>query len=154
MVNSIINALSAPLNFSVLASGRIKWFQIVTSIVYLSDLVILYFLFSIGMPPATAMWVKIGIMTAILFVRLFFAHREVPNIDLHSYLLQVFLPLVVMSVGSIAVGLALLSFFKNFFMRVALTAAVMVVNVTLVWFVALSKNQRESLVKIIKNRKK
>ena len=51
MVNAIINALSAPLNFSVMASGNIKWFQIVTAIVYLSDLVILYFLFGMGLPP-------------------------------------------------------------------------------------------------------
>lgn len=154
MANSIINALSAPLNFSVLASGRIKWFQIVTSVVYLSDLVILYFLFRLGFPPATAMWVKVSIMVVVLFVRLYFAHREVHSIDMRSFFSQVLVPLLVMSAGSIAIGLVLMPFFDNLFKRILFTAVIVLANVLLVWFVALSKSQRESLVKTIKNRRK
>ena len=153
MANAIINALSAPLNFSVLASGHIKWFQIVTSIVYLSDLVILYFLFKMGLPPATAMWVKVGIMVVILFVRLYYAHREIECVNLGSYLKQVLAPLTVMSVGSILVAFALHPFFDNLALRVLLTMVIMMVNIVLIWFVALSKSQRESFVNIIYKKK-
>lgn len=149
MANAIINALSAPLNFSVLASGHIKWFQIVTAIVFLSDLVILYFLFKMGLPPATAMWVKVSIMVVILFVRLYYAHREIEYVDFGSYLKQVLVPLTVMSVGSILVAFALHPFFTSLARRVLLTMVIMMVNVVLIWFVALSKSQRESFVNII-----
>ncbi len=154
LANSIINALSAPLNFSVMATGRIKWFQIVTSVVYLSDLVILYFLFKIGLPPATAMWVKVSIMVVILFVRLYFAHREIDCINFISYLQQVLIPLTIMSVGSIAVAFALHPFFSNVALRITFTAVIMLVNIALIWFVALNKDQRKSLVSILQKRRK
>lgn len=153
MANAIINALSAPLNFSVLASGRIKWFQIVTAIVYLSDLVILYFLFRLGLPPATAMWVKVGIMVVILFVRLYYAHREIDCIGFLSYLTQVILPLALMSLGSIIVAFVLHPFFRNLGLRIILTVVIVIVNIILIWFVALNKNQRKSIVNIIQKKR-
>lgn len=152
LANGIINALSAPLNFSVMASGRIKWFQIVTAIVYLSDLVILYFFFKMGFPPATAMWVKVAIMVVILLVRLFYAHREIECIDFTSYLKQVLIPLIAMSVGSILVGLAMLPLFSNIVMRITSTAVLVIVNCLLIWFVALNKDQRNALISIINKR--
>ena len=152
MVNAIINALSAPLNFSVMASGNIKWFQIVTAIVYFSDLVILYFLFSMGLPPTTAMWVKVSIMSVILFVRLYYAHREIDQINFKLYAKEVLFPLSVMSVGSIAFALALQPFFYNLSLRIALTAVIILVNIVLIWYVTLDKNQRQSLIAIVKKR--
>ncbi len=153
MVNAIINALSAPLNFSVMASGNIKWFQIVTAIVYLSDLVILYFLFGMGLPPATAMWVKVSIMVVILFVRLYYAHREIECIDFISYLKQVLLPLAMMSAGSIVMAFALHPLFTDLTMRIILTIAIISVNLLLMWFVALNNSQRKSLISLIQKRK-
>lgn len=152
MVNAIINALSAPLNFSVMASGNIKWFQIVTAIVYFSDLVILYFLFSMGLPPTTAMWVKVSIMSVILFVRLYYAHREIDQINFKLYAKEVLFPLSVMSVGSIAFALALQPFFYNLSLRIALTAVIILVNIVLIWYVTLDKNQRQSLIAIVQKR--
>lgn len=153
MANAIINALSAPLNFCVMASGHIKWFQIVTAIVYFSDLVILYFLFGMGLPPATAMWVKVGIMVVILFVRLYYAHREIDCIDFISYIKQVLIPLTMMSVGSILIAVVLHPFFTDLTMRIMLTTAIISANLLLMWYVALNHNQRRSLISIIQKRK-
>lgn len=154
MVNAIINALSAPLNFSVMASGNIKWFQIVTAVVYLSDLVILYFLFSMGLPPATALWVKVGIMVVILFVRLYYAHLEIDCIDFGSYVKQVIIPLAMMSLGSIVIAVLLHPFFTDLTMRVMLTSAIILANLILMWFVALNNDQRKSLISIVQKRRK
>ena len=152
LVNSIINALSAPLNFCVLAAGRIKWFQIVTALVYLSDLIILYALFQLGLPPETAMWVKVSIMVVILMVRLYYAHKEIPNIGLQSFTVLVILPLLLMSVGSIVFALALVPLFENLILRLCLTAVAVLINIVLMWFVALSKSERVAVVKIIKKK--
>jgi len=149
LANSIINALSAPLNFSIMASGRIKWFQIVTALVYLSDLVVLYVLFKMGLPPATAMWVKVSIMVVILFVRLYYAHREIECINFTTYLKQVLIPLMLMSLISIFIGLALQPLFNDLISRFIFTTILVIVNLTLIWFVALNKSQRVSIVKMI-----
>lgn len=152
LINNIINALSAPLNFSVLSSGRIKWFQIVTSIFYLSDIIIVYGLFMVGFPAATAMWVKVIMMVGILFVRLYFAHREIPVIDFSSYLREVLIPLGLMSIVCILIGVLLSCFFSNIFWRLLYTSIVFFATIFLIWLVALNKNQRESVRILIKNR--
>jgi len=155
LANGILNALSAPLNFCVMASGRIKWFQIVTALVYLSDIVILYALFKMGLPPETAMWVKVSIMVFILFVRLYYAHREIECIDFKTYLRQVLTPLMLVSLVSVFIGLALQPLFNDLIKRIVFTTILVLVNIVLIWFVALSKSQRMSLINMIsKNRNK
>ncbi len=150
IANGILNALSAPLNFCVLATGRIKWFQIITAIVYFSDLLVLYLLFRLGMPPATAMWVKVSIMVGILLVRLFYANREIPAITISSFLRNVIMPLTLMSVLSIALALPLVSLFRNTYLRILLTVVVILVNVSLVWLLTLNRNERKAVMRIIR----
>ena len=149
IANGILNALSAPLNFSVLASGKIKWFQIMTSIVYLSDLIILYALFKLGLPPATAMWVKVSIMVVILFVRLLYANKEIPSISLGSFLQKVLFPLLLMSLLTIAIALPLISFFDILTMRITLTTGVIIISIVLMWFMALTRSERAAVIRII-----
>lgn len=153
IANGIINALSAPLNFSVLATGRIKLFQIVTSIVYLCDLIILYALFKMGLPPATAMWVKVSIMIMVLFVRLYFAKKEIPVINLRSFAQKVIVPLSLMSLLSIIIALSLMSYFKVLFLRIALTIVIILVNVASMWFFVLTRSERVAVLKIINKKK-
>lgn len=107
LCNSILNALSAPFNLCVLSSQDIKWFQIVTSIVYLSDLPILYALFSLGLPPTTALYVKVGVMSVILFVRVYYASRQVSSIGFCSYLKEILLPLCLVTLPTVLFGLLL-----------------------------------------------
>lgn len=152
LVNGILNALSEPLSYGVAASGRIKWFQITTAIVYLSDLFILYFLFRMGMPPATAMWVKISIMVVILFVRLYFSSEVVPSIMIKSYYKQVLMPLLFMSLPCIIIALIMGQFFHSISLRVLLTTVVFLINLFFVWYIALSKNERSTLVNMVKSK--
>lgn len=152
MANGILNALSAPLNYSVMASGNIKWFQIVTSVVYLSDLIILYSLFKLGLPPTTAMFVKVGIMVVILFVRLYFAQKEIESITFGAFFSQVLAPLILMSIGSIVIALGLQNLFINLSKRIIFTLVAMSINVLMIWFIAFNRNQRKSLLNIIHKR--
>lgn len=150
IANNIINALSAPLNFCVLSSGNIKWFQIVTAAFYLTDIAIVYILFKNGYPPVTALWVKVVIMFAILLVRLFFANRVIPEIDLVSYSKSILLPLGFVTAISTFLGLLLAGYFNTLFIRLTLTTFVFLVSLFLIWFFALNKEQRIYIKKLIK----
>ena len=152
LVNTILNALSAPLNFSVLSSGKIKWFQIVTSIVFLSDLVVLYALFSIGSPAVAALWVKVSIMVVILFVRIYFAHREVECISLVSYLNGVLIPLLVASGISVICGYFLFHEVGSLLMRCFNTVIIIIITILCLYYIALSSKEREALIGILKKR--
>ena len=152
LVNNIINALSAPLNFSVLATGRIKWFQIVTSLFYMLDIVIVYFLFLIGLPAATALWVKVVVMFLILIIRLYYAHREIPDLGLIAYLKEVLFPIIFISVICSLLGLFVTNYFSNFAFRLLLTMAVFIASIIMIWFIALDNNQRKTIIYLIKTK--
>lgn len=149
LCNSILNALSAPLNFSVLSSGKIKWFQIVTSLVYLSDLVIVYILFSFGLPPYTALAVKVSIMVAILFVRLYFANREVECINLSSYLKEVLIPLIIATIISVGFGIVAFNISNGLVGYVVATLGLIIVSCLTIYFIGLSKQEQKQIIKLI-----
>lgn len=149
LCNGILNALSAPLNFAVMATGRIKWFQIVTSIVYISDLFILYALFAMGFPPATALVVKVIIMVFVLFVRLHFAHINVPCIDLTSYTKSIIGPLSVSSLLSIAAAFVLMNFASTPIEKICATCGMIAISFFFAYFIGLSSQERLSLKGVI-----
>ena len=152
LANNIINALSAPLNFCVLSSRDIKWFQIVTAFFYLLDILIVYFLFTVGFQAATAMWVKVFIMFFILIIRLYYAHRLIPYIDLISYFKEILAPLTFVTIISVIVGVSLTTFFDNIYHRIFCTALVFIISLMLIWTIGLDKHQRLSIEKILRNK--
>lgn len=113
LISGILQSTSAPLNFCVMATGKIKWFQICTGIVFLSDLFILYVLFGMGLPPTTAMWVKVGIMSVVVFVRLYFAQKVTNAISFSSYLKTVWLPIIITSIINVAIWMYGISICKS-----------------------------------------
>lgn len=151
--NTILNAMSAPFNYTVLSSGKIKYFQLVTSIVYFSDLVFVYIFFSIGFPPETALIIKVIIMVAILFVRLLFAHREVPSINVLSYLREVVAPLLLVSSVVILLGVLLFSFVNNIAERILFTILLMICLITAMYFAGLNKQEQKMVLNFVKKKR-
>lgn len=155
IINSILNALSAPLNFSVLSSGNIKWFQIVTSIVYLSDLFFVYIFFSLGFPPVYALYVKVSIMVVILFVRLNFAHKIVASIDYYSYFKVVLKRIAIVTVLSVIIGIISLNILADIpYGGVLSTAVLVTTNVFLILYIGLTTSERNMLFNIFKGKLK
>lgn len=152
MTNGILNALSAPFNFTVLSSGKIRNYQIVVSLIFLADLPIVYILFSMGMPPTTVLWVKNAVMIVAVFVRIFFASRIVPSISAFSYAREV-LSLLLLTV---AITLLLASILNKYsdstIERLLFTVIIEAVCILSMWFVCLKQNERKSLLNYIKIR--
>lgn len=154
LCNSILNALSTPLNFTVLSSRKIKNFQIITSIVYLSDLPFVYILFCMGLPPTTALVVKVCIMFIILAVRLFFAYKEVPCINMASYAKEVGIPLFFCSLASVISGLFLFKYVENVLSRLTMTFLLTLITLFFFYVLAFSPEEKQRLKKAIQKRKK
>lgn len=150
LCNSILNALSAPFNFTVLSSGRIKWFQVFTSIAFLSDLVILYPLFLLGFPAITVFIVKLISMFLVLYVRIYFAHREVRCIRLNSYIKDVLLPLTISTVLPVAVGLLMFAVVQNTFQILCATVLLIGLTILSLFYIGLTLSERTSLLKLVR----
>lgn len=150
MVNGILNALSMPFNFTILSSERIRNFQIATAATFFIDIPLTYILFSIGFPPITVMWVKIIVITIVLFVRVYFASTIVPTIGMFSFVRGTLLQLLCMSVIVIGLAFVLNDLAESVISRLSYTILLEALCIVLIWFLCLKKNERESLLKIVR----
>ena len=154
MVVGILNALSAPLQFCVMATGRIKGMQIATAIVYLSDLVLVYLFFKMGMPPLTVMFVKDGIMLIILFVKLYYAQKEVECIDIKSYFTHILLPLSICTAACIAFSFLVMYLSGGGWGDLAATLAMIVFSIATYYYIALNRQERDALKRLVSSKLK
>lgn len=149
ITSGILQALSSPLNFCVMASGHIKWFQITTGIVFISDLFILYALFVAGMPPATAMWVKLTIMSVVVWVRLYYANKEIPSITAGGYLTNVIFPLLCCAAISVGMAFVLMHFAETIPQKILATIAFVVISVIVAYIIGLKTQEKRMLKSFI-----
>lgn len=149
IVNGIVNAISMPYNYAVLSSGNIKYFQIVTALVFILDLPIAYLLFDIGMPPVTVLWVKIGIIFTMLFVRFYFASRVVQSLKISLVCKKVLLPILFSAAVPVALSFVLNGVAKTAVMRIILTIPIELVSLTMLWFVCFAKEERQILISMV-----
>lgn len=154
LANGILNALSSSFNFTVLSSGNIRTYQLVISVIFLLDLPTAYFLFSLGMPPVTVLWVKVSVMAVICFVRIIFASRIVPSISVVSYLKAVLIPLFSSAAISIALAAYLSGIEDSMFAKTICTIIITVTFIVLVWMLCLTENERKQLLKYAKVKRK
>lgn len=151
IVQSIINSLSTPLNFCINASGNIKRTQLTVSCVYLSDLIVLFALFKVGLPPITAMWVKVSVVVVVLFVRLYFASKCVPGLSFRVYIKKVLLPLTLTVVLCVAFAMSVMFIADTSMKKWIATFSIVVVSLLTTYFVTLHKEEREMLTSTVKS---
>lgn len=154
MVNGIVNAISMPFNFTVLSSGNIRNFQIATAAVFLSDLPIAYMLFCLGMPPETVLWVKICVIIAMFFVRVYYSSKVVDTISIGSVINDVLFPMLLTSGVSIVICLVLSTYASTLLIRLGATAVIEAVCLVMIWYLCLKKSERTSLLNILTKRRK
>lgn len=151
IINGILNALSAPLNYSIMASGKIKHFQIATSIVYLSDLLLLYLLFKSGFPPPTVLWVKVFIMVVVLIVRLYYAHVEINIITPMSYLKKVIVPISTVTLLTVALCYIMSLFCETLIEHAISTFVIVTVFLITTLLIGIGDQERRAITKILRN---
>lgn len=153
LINALLNAISNPFHFVVLASGRIRNFQIISSVIYLLDLPITYLLFKMGLPAPTVLWVKISTMVLIIGVRISYASRIVPSMTLLDYGKQVFLPLLATSFVSVFLAFFLNGYSDTISLRLLYTVVIEFVCCSLLWLWCIKKQERNLLLSYLKIKK-
>ena len=98
-----------------------------------------------GFPPATALVVKVSIMVLVLFVRLHFAHVNVPCIDLISYTKSIILPLASSTALSVATAYLMMGWADSALAQIFATCGIIVSTFIFMFFIGLSARERQSL---------
>ena len=143
LTSGILQASTSPLNFCIMSSGDIKWFQITTGLVFLSDLFIVYALFSIGFPAIYVMIVKILIMIGVCIVRLVFANKIVSCINAISYLKEIVCPLLLSTACSILFSFGINKFVHSPIMHCISIIAIAIATLFFAYMIGLSSGERE-----------
>lgn len=154
LVNGILNALSAPFNFTVLSSGNIRRYQIIVSLIFLMDIPIAYLFFTMGLPPTTVLWVKIGVMVIAVFTRIHFASLIVPTIDGFVYSRDVLSVLFATTAITGLLGYFLYTYSNTITAKIIFTICLELVCLFLIWFVCFNKKERDSLIKFIQAKRR
>ena len=154
IVSGILQASSSPLNFCVMSSGNIKAFQIATGLVFVSDLFILYALFSVGMPPVTAMYLKSAIMLIVFGVRLHYAKKIIPTLTIKSYLHNIAFPLLTSTALSIVVVIFLMQYVNTLFTHIVSIPLIAGITASSAYLIGLSKEERAQTIAFVEKMRK
>ncbi len=150
IIVAVINALSTPLHFCVLASGQIKSLQIVSSIIYLIWIAVVFILFGLGSSPTTSLITKVVIITIILFVRLFYTTKYISNINFYAYIQEVILPLLLVCLLTIGIAYFTISIIHTNYSQLYSTVITAFVSIILSFYIGMSNNEREMTLSVIK----
>ncbi len=111
LVSAIIEALSVPLWTTIGATGKIKNYHLIVSLILISDLPLVYFAFKMGYaPPSAFLIVSIVDMLAFMY-RLLYLDKLI-NIDLKRYFKEAILPCARVLLGSALPALLLFNYFE------------------------------------------
>ena len=141
------------LHFVVLSSGKIRAFQIISSLIYIIDLPITYFLFSVGLPAPTVLWVKIGTMVGVVFVRILYASIVAPCINFSNYCKKVLVPLLLTSSIAVVLAFYLNTFATSWGLRLLYTVVIELTCFALFWLWCLERTERQLLLRYFKIKK-
>jgi O-antigen/teichoic acid export membrane protein len=145
IINAIIESLAYPLITSIQATGKIKRYQIVTSSIILLIVPISYLLLRWGAKPQGVMYVMI-VITIIAHVSRIYFMNSLLKMNLLKYFKQVIFPISSVTIlGFVLPLLYSCCFDPSFWRVVGVTAVTAISSVVIIYFVGLTKSERNGL---------
>lgn len=149
LVMALINSMSGPFVTSLQATGNIKLFQIVISVIMTLDMPLSYLILKIGCPPFTVMYVSIATAFIALIARALLLYRQLKfnikyfilNIVLKNYLILAVLFILINSISVL--------FPDNFIGLVLFCMTSLLLSLTIIYVFVLDSNDKKYLKEFI-----
>lgn len=149
IIATLCDALSGPLWMSVFATGRIKNYQLAISAFYLCELVIVYALFKLGLPLVVGISMKALLNFSVIFVRAYFAKKQIEEFDYKSFFGKTIVPLLSICMLSYVAIAIIMPLVNAMLFRVLLTCVIELFALTLSLFLGMNKSERMACKKLI-----
>lgn len=150
LISSIIEASALPLHYGIQATGKIKYYQIVLSIVQIANFPIAYYYLYKGYEPETTIIIAIILSIVGLFIRLQFLHIMCGFSPI-TYWHKVLRFMVLVTIFCIAIyHLSLFISIKSIFTFLASSASLIFINLVILYFVGCSKQEKQIINQYIK----
>lgn len=153
LISYLFNALSTPFYTSILASGRIKYYQITLGITFGLGLIVIYLILLAGMPPYSVSVIAIFIQIALLAVRLYFCKKHV-SISIRKFAREVLIPITVCTIISGIVPYIISRYATSSLASITTLFIDVIVIIGVVFLFGMSKNERTFLQNMILRKRK
>ena len=149
LLYSLFESINGPLWLAVQATGKIKKYQIIVSCLIFSNLPFSIIAFSLGANPYCVLIIRIILECFITIFRLLYLNRT-QKFSIGSYLKNVMIPVLVVMIVSFFITSLISSYFSGLVFFFGSCAISVIVNMLLVCFVGINKNERKMIVCFIK----
>lgn len=143
---SLIETLHGPLWTSMQAMGKIKTYEIVTSLMLLINLPLTFVFLKFGHSPYVIIEIQMAVSFLIIIVRLLFSRKYV-GLSISQYIKKVIIPIAMVLVVSVPLPLVLSYHIQSDLAKLLVTGFLSVIVVSLsVLYVGSTKGERSILV--------
>lgn len=146
LVISIVDAVSNPLMTLVQATGNVKLYQIVVSVILVSNLPVSWLFLRLGYPPETTMYVAIVLALVCLFARLVIVNK-LTKFPIISFASEVLAPMIVSSLVSFIMVYTLMLVGNNIMHQILLFFIAVVIVSIVTFLVAFKKSEKIWILK-------
>lgn len=154
LIGILLESLGGPLWVTIFATGDIKYYQIIVSIVSLLVLPIIYIGGRFNMSPEVMFLIRALDGLAVLYVRLYFLKKQI-SLKLFEYFKKVFVPICIVTIFSYATYMLIGFYITSAYDFVSLVVqSVMYCSIAILYIaiLGLNKSERKGIIKIIFNK--
>lgn len=152
LVYCMIDALSGPLWYSVQATGKVRNYQILMSILIIINLPISYFLLKMGYSPIVAILVRVILNFMVHITRILYLGKLI-NFPRVQYLKDVMINALIITIVSLPILYFINTYDgKNKLVSFSLFTISIIINTFIVYIIGLKKSERNA-IKIIINKR-
>lgn len=150
LLYSLVNVFENPITAMIQATGNIRKYEIVIGFFTLLLLPICYFIFKLGFPAYYSIIVLITIYIIAYFFRLAIAKQQL-GLSIQYYLSNVFVPVLISSIPSVALSYYICKFFPKNFLGITYSVfSCLFISITFIFFLGLNKSERNTSINFIK----
>jgi O-antigen/teichoic acid export membrane protein len=154
LVGILIDCVSGPLMSAAQATGKIKWYQIVLGSLIFLCLPVSYFWLKNYSEPSVGFQVIIAMNFFSLIIRLFFL-KSMMSLSIMDFFKEVIVRIAIVTIVSSALAYFYLSYLtlpNKYLTFIANATVVSLVNIILIFFIGLKKNERLFLYSFFKSK--
>ena len=152
LVYYLIEALTGPLWMSVQATGHIKLYQILVSIVNFLNIPLIYFSLKLNFPVWTVWVIRIIVDLIIYVVRCVYLNKRL-EMRIPLYYREVFQPVILVTSLSIPLPIIFEQMIKGYYLNLIGTILIsLICCCSAVFFIGLKRGEREKIILLIKRK--
>lgn len=148
ILNGVFDALSGPLWSAVQATGKIRNYQIIVSVLFLLSLPLCYMALKLGASAPIAFCVKVALSMAVFVFRVYYLNKNL-GLNLKVFCKEVILPVILIFLFAIAGDKIITALSLQKLLNIALYG---IYGIFLVFMIGISKREKKMLLSYISSK--